>query len=54
MEKFSYPKMKRPGKIPDPPTLALHGPSTSDMIGLDIIYHNVNHLVNTSLSDVKI
>ncbi len=37
MEMFSYLKMKRPGKIPDPLTLALHGPSTFDIIELIII-----------------
>ena len=37
MGKFSYLKMKRPGKIPDLLTLALHGPSTFDKIELIII-----------------
>ncbi len=38
MGKFSCHKMKRPGKAPDLLTLALHGPSTFDIIEL-IIYN---------------
>jgi len=46
MGKFSYHKMKRPGKLPDLLTLALHGPSTFDEIELPIVYHIFTHLSN--------
>jgi len=42
--------MKRPGKIPDPLTLALHGPSTSDIIGLAYYITYITTFVNILLS----